>query len=147
MKKQPTKFLWSEILACKKQVNSALEYLESPKKKRRWTPTITIGPKTVATKDLILKVCSSNNYPSLPLLKDNKELREKTIKREKSPLFKVAKNAILEEFYKLKSELKEAIKQEKNKNPLPKILYRLEPCKEEPKEEKEIDTKDLSDYI
>ncbi len=146
-----TKYLWKELSACKKQVNSALEYLEQPKKKRRWTPTITVGPRSIATKKLIVRVCNSPNYPPLPILKSNAELRKTIQPREKSPLFRVAASAISLKYKNLEKQIKEAIKEEKSKVPPDHILYRLEPCFDEPKEEKEVaeilDTAELSDKL
>lgn len=133
-----SKYLWKEISACKQQMNAASNYLDEPKKRRRWTPLITIGPKTIATKDLIIRVCGDKNYPMLPLLADNKDLREQTKTREKSPLFRVAASAISLKYNSLKTELKTAIAEEKSKDFPPQVLYRLEPFNGEIKEEKEI---------
>ena len=134
-----------------KSSNAALFYLEQEKKRRRWTPTITIGPRSLVTKNLITKICGAKNYPPLPLLEDNKTLRNLTEVRAKSPLFKVAAGALAEKFYELKREIKEAIAKEKSKIPPDHILYRIESTTEILPEEKEpaeiLDTKELSDKL
>lgn len=110
-----TDYLWKELAACKQQVNAATNYLSEPKKSRRWTPTITIGPRSTITQELIKNVCAAKSYPPLPLLDDNKALRRLNQPREKSPLFKVAASALSSKYNSLKTEIKEAIEQEKNK--------------------------------
>lgn len=120
-----------------KVIDAALSYLEEPKKRRKWTPTITIGPKTLITK----KVISKLKLPPLPLMISNKELRENMKDREESPLYKIAAFAISEKFNSIKKEIKTAIKEENAKEMSPQILYRLEPEseKDEPILEKIIE--------
>ena len=110
-----TDHLWKEIAACKQQVNAATNYLGQPKKSRRWTPTICIGPRSTINQSSIRNICNGKDYPPLPILASNKELRRLNQPREKSPLFKVAASAIQLKYQSLKSEIKEAIEQEKNK--------------------------------
>lgn len=148
-----TKFLWKELSACKQQVNSALEYLEQPKKRHRWTPTICFGPRSTTTQELIRKICSSKTYPPLPILLDNKELREQTKPREKSPLFRVASSAISLKYSNLKAEIKAAIQEEKEKTFISNVEFplRIESTSDTLPEEKELaetlDTEELSDKL
>lgn len=141
-----TDHLWKEIAACKQQVNAATNYLSEPKKSRRWTPTICIGPRSTITQSLIKNVCNGKDYPPLPILANNKELRRLNQPREKSPLFKVAASAVQLKYQSLKSEIKEAIREEKSKQPPEHILYRLEPCFDEIKNET-LDTGKLSSTL
>jgi hypothetical protein len=140
--KTKIEYLWhlfnKEVDCAVESVNSAQNYLDEPKKRRRWTPMVCFGPRSVLTKELIVRVCKSQNYPPIPLLADNKELRDQNKPREKSPLFRIAASAISLKYNNFKKEVKKAIEEEKSKAPPDHILYRLEPCFDEPKEEKEV---------
>lgn len=147
-----TDHLWKELAACKQQVNAATNYLSEPKKSRRWTPTITIGPRSTTTQELIKNICNNKNYPPLPILADNKELRQLNQPREKSPLFKVAASAIQLKFQGLKSEIKEAIKQEKEKtfvgpNDYPLKIESTDDHLPEEIQPEILDTKELSSTL
>lgn len=121
-------------------INSAFFYLDEPKKRRKWTPLVTIGPKTQITKKIVEKVTSNKDYPPIPLFADNKELRNQMKIREKSPLFKIAASAISRKYYDWCMEIFDAIEQEKSKqfigpNDFP---LRIESTDEELPEEKEV---------
>lgn len=136
--------LWERIdKQVEKAIVGALDYLTTVKRRNRWTPTITIGPRSTTTQSLIKSICNGKDYPPLPILANNKELRRLNQPREKSPLFKVAASAISLKYNSLKNEIKEAIREEKSKQPPENILYRLEPYFDEPKKET-LDTAKLS---
>lgn len=150
------KYLWKtfnkEIDCAVESVNSAQDYLDEPKK-RRWTPVICFGPRSVTTKELIARICKAPNYPPIPFFADNKELREQNKPREKSPLFRVAASAISFKYENLKKQLSAAIQEENSKvfvanSELP---LRIESTSDILPEEKEpaetLDTKGLSDKL
>lgn len=153
--KTKIEYLWhlfnKEVDCAVESVNSAQNYLDEPKKRRHSTPMVCFGPRSILTKELIVRVCNSSNYPPLPILKSNAELRKTIQPREKSPLFRIAASAISLKYNNFKKEIKKAIEEEKSKAPPDHILYRLEPCFDEPKEEKEVaeilDTSKLSDKL
>jgi hypothetical protein len=92
-------------------INAAFYYLDEPKKRKKFTRLVCIGPKTITTKELIGRI----NFPPLPLLAGNKALRESLKPREKSPLFKIVASAIGSKYYDLKEQISDAIQQEKEK--------------------------------
>lgn len=115
---------------------------------KRFKKTVTLGPKSLATKEFIWRITSAADYPPLPKLESNKELRKLNEPRAKSPLFKVIASKVSEKYNSVKSEVSKAIAEEKSKVPADHILYRLEYTTEILPEEKEpaeiLDTKELS---
>ncbi len=92
-------------------INAAVDYLDEPKRQKKFRRLVCIGRQTIATKELIERI----NLPPLPLLVGNKTLRESMKVREKSPLFKVVASAIGSKYQFLKEEITDAIQQEKEK--------------------------------